>query len=105
MLEEGTFTRDIRRILTVFVIVESFQVGSFVRLFLHRSENSSISDILLFNWPLFTIIVTSLGVIIIVRLGGVCFGCQDIVYRVAGGLLWRMCDIHRFHAGGGGGHV
>ena len=50
--------------------------------------------------------VTSLGVIITVCFGGVCSGRQDIVYRVAGGLLWRMCDIHRCRAGGGGGgHV
>jgi len=26
-------------------------------------------------------------------------------FRVAGGLFWRMCDIHRCRAGGGGGHV
>jgi len=42
-------------------------------------------------------------VIIIVSFGGVCSGCQDIVSRVAGGLLWQMCDIHRCRAGGGGG--
>jgi len=53
------------------------------------------------NW---VVTVTSLGVIITVCFGGVCSGRQDIVYRVAGGLLWRMCDIHRCRAGGGG-HV
>jgi len=52
--------------------------------------------------------VTSLGVIIIVRFGGVCSERQDIVYRVASGLSWRgerVIYTGVVLAGCGGGHV